>query len=84
MQLRWYSLYPLYFLLEKSYVRTSRLKFALKFFPKTRKKSKYERENLPNKNLEDEKYDRDRVKFDKIWIKMKKIRALADIYWFLK
>ena len=37
-------------------MRKSRLKFHVKFFPKTTKNWKFEHGNLPNENLDQEKY----------------------------
>ena len=54
------------------------------------KNVKFEYENYPNENLGQVKHVKHvfRVgvgwEFEKTWLKIKNIRAPADIYWFLK
>ena len=58
-------------------------------FPKTMKNLKYEYGNLPNESLGQEKHFKHVFgvgvgwEFEKMWIKIKNIRASADISWLL-
>ena len=57
--------------------------------PKTMNNVKYEYGNFQNESLGYEKHFKHAFgvgvgwEFEKIWIKIKNIRASADIYWFL-
>ena len=58
-------------------------------FSKTMKNLKFEYENFPNESLGQVKHFKHVFgvgvgwEFVKMWIKIKKIRVSADIYWFL-